>query len=140
MGNAIVLSGAGADIEINDSASEIGWTRCFLINDKRIFLGADGLPYVLTGILKALQDQHQDMGQVVGEINGIAVRYAFHLEEAHHSLYYGDIENKRILFWQSDAHSPIELVGVIELSARQKAEWKESLTVVQKQMDLPMTV
>ncbi len=54
-------------------------------------------------------------------------KYALHLEENHHSLYYGDEEGTRMLFWQSDGQQPITFAGMIRLSPIRRQQWKELL-------------
>lgn len=63
-------------------------------------------------------------------MNGITVKYAIHLEETHHSLYYGDEGDTRVLFWECDKKDPVVPVGVIRLSPEQRLQWQEALTAV----------
>ena len=136
MGNTITLRGEGADLEVEANVNDLGWTLCYLICGKRTFLGADGLPYVVKGLLQALQDDN--VNQPVGEINGVSVRYALHLEEAHHSLYYGEEGDTRLLFWQADKLHPITLVGVIRLSPAKRKQWAEALAKVLEEGKMPL--
>ena len=95
MGQNIILKGGGGDLEIDASINEFGWARCYLVAQSKILLGADGLEFVAAGLLKALEEGRDD-ARAAGEINGTTVKYAFHLEEAHHSLYYGDDAHGRV--------------------------------------------
>lgn len=144
MGNTMMLRGDGADLEVEAAVNDLGWTRCYLVCDKRTFLGADTLPYVVKGLLRALQendDNNDDNSkQSVGEINGVSVRYALHLEEAHHSLYYGEEGNDRLLFWQADNFHPITPVGVIRLSPLQRRQWTQALAGVLEAEKGPLLV
>lgn len=140
LGNAITLKGDGIDLELDAAVNDLGWTLCYLICDRRIFLGADTLPHVVSGLLEALQDDNDNAEQPIGEINGTSVRYALHLEEAHHSLYYGTEANTRLLFWQADQHHPIALVGVISLSSSQRKKWTQALAEALKTRKTPLLV
>ena len=137
MGSRVVLKGNGADLELDAAVNDLGWTRCYLVTDNKILLGADGVEYVIAGLLRALQDTRSDDIQPDGEINGTRVRYATHLEEAHHSLYYGDVGDERLLFWQSDARHPITLAGIIRLSSERRRQWQQQLdTLLYDQLPL----
>ena len=125
MENTIVLKGNGGNLELEIEPDSC-WTRCYLAAAQKRLLGADGLSHVVAGLSKALQDD--DSILPVGAINSIPVKYAIHLEETHHSLYYGDEESNRLLFWQSDKRQPISLVGIISLSLMQRRLWTEQLT------------
>jgi len=123
--NTIILTGSGGDLEL-EIVNDFHWTRCYLVAEKKLLLGADVLSCVIAGLSKALGES--DAIPVAGKINATNVRYAFHLEEAHHSLYYGDEADTRLLFWQADASQPITLVGIIRLSPEQCRQWRETLT------------
>jgi hypothetical protein len=140
VGNTITLRGNGADLEVDTAVNDLGWTLCYLVCGKRTFLGADSLPCVVKGLSRALQDNDDNTEQPAGEINGISVRYALHLEEAHHSLYYGEEGNTRLLFWQADQHHPVTLVGVIRLSPSQRRQWTQALAGVLKEIKEPLLV
>jgi len=120
----IILKGSGGNLELEIS-EDFQWTRCYLNGDKKLLLGADDLNHVVAGLTKALQTN--DQMPSVGEINSTPVKFAIHLEETHHSLYYGDEHHQRLLFWQEDGHQPVRLVGVIRLTSIECYEWIQIL-------------
>ena len=133
----ISLRGQGGDVLLEPNINELGWTRCYLLTPQRIFLGADGLPYVTAGLLKAVGDVLGD-DLPSGEIAGHRVQCAFLLCEAHHALYYADDGQDRLLFWQNAHSSPMPVVGTIRLSPAQRRQWQMQLNALSKSPPEPV--
>jgi hypothetical protein len=138
----VILSGQDGDLLLEPAVNDTGWTSCSLLTSQRIYLGADTLPYVTAGLLKAVSD---NLGEALpsGEIAGYNVRYLFILAEAHHALYVADEGDDRLLFWQNAHQAPVTLAGIIRLSPAQRQQWQSQLHVLRKSFpnfSYPLTV
>jgi hypothetical protein len=101
-----------------------GWSRCYLVSDRRIYLGAETQSYLTHNLLKTLNNNAED---TIGEISGHPVRWGLSLTEAHCTLYVATQNSAQIMFWQ-DADG--RLIGRIELSDDEVEQWRKQLEML----------
>lgn len=122
----LILEGSGGNIELEINLNDLGWSKCYLVNGDRTYLGAETSSYICSRLLDELRDDVTH-ASYVGEINEHKVRGVLALSEMHHVLYCATEGSSRILFWQDSHQSPVKLVGVIRISSEQRMRWREQL-------------
>jgi hypothetical protein len=110
------------------SVAPNGWCRLSLINNQRVEdLGADSDQIVTERLISGLQDKIKR--KIVGEITGIPVQWVLSLNEKHFTIYAGDDQKGRHLFFQ-DANA--KLVASFVLSLEDRKQWLEKLIQFRK--------
>lgn len=121
----MILSAGSSSLEIETDGN--GWARCFLVEDKRNYLGADSIGIVLTRLRDAV-DMTKPINCPDGwELDGLPVAWRLSLAEVHHVLYVADDRMDRVLFWQNARTSPVSIAGIMRLSPAQSQQWVQTL-------------
>ena len=121
----ITLSAGSSSLVIETERN--GWARCFLLDGRRIYLGADSIGIVLTRLRDAV-DVTKPLDCPDGRrLEGLPVSWRLSLAAAHHVLYVGDDRADRVLFWQNTLTSPVSIAGVMRLSPAQSQQWVKTL-------------
>ena len=105
-----------------------GWARCFLVEDKRTYLGADSIGIVLARLRDAVDVTNPLDCSAEWELEGLPVAWRLSLAEVHHVLYVGQDGVDRVLFWQNARTSPVSIAGVMRLSPAQSQHWVQALS------------
>jgi hypothetical protein len=129
---SLSLEGQGGALLLDLGLNELGWSRCYLVADRRIYLGAETLGYVVSKLLHLIDSED---APILGEIDGVAVRGGLALAEAHHVLYASANLPELTLFCQGAHAGPVRLVGRITLSPEQRAEWSTKLTATRGEFE-----
>ncbi len=134
----ITLSAGNSSLVIETDSS--GWARCFLVEEKRTYLGADSIEIVLTRLRDAV-DTRKPLDCPDGwELEGLPVAWRLSLAEVHHVLYVGEDEADRVLFWQNARTSPVSIAGVMRLSPAQHQQWVQALSEALTEAQRPSLV
>ncbi len=107
-----------------------GWSKCFLIERERIYLGADDFSVIAMRLREGFRKHDLLDSPIAGEINGFPVVWLLSLSEAHHCLYVADAGDRTLLFWENAHKTPVTLAGVMCLSPEQREQWQETLSTV----------
>lgn len=118
----------GGRLIIEFDTNVLGWSRCYLLTDKKIYLGAESTAYIVTRLLDLLREESVELPY---EYHGEKVRWIMSLAEAHHCLYATAAGHEQKLLWQ-DAHSGPSHVATFALSPRQRLEWRDKLESIRQ--------
>ena len=127
-GTSVTLSGKGGSIIFQFAVNELGWSRCFFMTaeGQTMYLGAESQSYLVKRLLEGLSD-HPASG-TSDDVEGVPVRWILSLAEAHHVLYAAVRGPEDLCLFWIDAHTaPTRIVATIDISPRQRAEWREEL-------------
>ena len=134
----LTLSTGSSSLVIETESN--GWARCFLVEDKRIYLGADSIEIVLARLRDAV-DAMKPLDCSAGwKLEGLPVAWRLSLAEVHHVLYVGEDEADRVLFWQNAHTSPVSIAGIMRLSPAQCQQWVQVLSHALKEAEEPSLV
>lgn len=102
--------------------SEEEWCKVTLIvSGQNHYLGADSRNLVLERFFNGLT---KDFYFSSGEINGVPVSGVLSLFEAHHTIYLGEIDGKRCLYFQD---RDVQIIAEVLLSDSDLSLWIENL-------------
>lgn len=126
MGTELILEGNGGGLLIETAVNELGWSQCYLLGEKRVYLGAESADYLLPRLLDVV-DGGITAYASTDEIEGRPVHWALSLSEVHHALYVADDGPDTLLFWQDARKEPVAVVGTIRLSPERCRQWETHL-------------
>jgi hypothetical protein len=119
----MVIKLVATGLELTLRSDKQGWCEVdLLLGGRSVRLGADRQRVVADRLAAALQKDLQ--GDVVGVIDARKVVWVLSLPEAHTTIFAGDAEERRVLFFQ-DASG--KLLGSAKLTAEDRVRWLAQL-------------
>jgi hypothetical protein len=120
----IILPANGSTLTLQSDSD--GWcTAYILFDDMKIRLGAEHQDVIVDGLVSALEGDLKP--NTVGQIQEVEVVWILSLAEEHATIYAGDRNGYRILFFE-DASG--QLIGSVKLTSEDRQHWLSILNAM----------